>query len=286
MSDIRLTLSVFNCLVAIRINNTELSNILILVYGAMQVSGSNESAGHNDVDNNNIKLSYIITRNELNDEISICRDNGAEYFTTDIGEFIFLFEKDMTIELQIIRSDLLFIHSAVLNYKGQGLLLVAPSGTGKSTTSWAMLNSGFNYLSDELAPLDLDTMQVQAYPHALCLKAEPPVFSLPETSLYTSASIHVPVKSMPVNHHFESVKLSYIFYLEFDAELSEPLISPVSRAQATAQLFSNSLNSLAHDKGDSGMQAAMKVAAAVKNYSLKSNHLVKTCEKIRDLLES
>ncbi len=271
-----LTLSVFDCLITVRLNSSELARVLAVVYGAMLVSDADDSP----------KLSYVVSLNETNNEISICRNDVVEYFTKDIGEFIFLFEKDMTIELQKIRADLLFIHSAVLEYENQGLLIVAPSGTGKSTTSWAMLNSGFKYLSDELAPFDLNTMRVQPYPHALCLKAEPPVYKLPDECLFTSQTIHVPVKSMLDSIQFNPVKIKYVFYLEFDAGIVEPVITSISLAQASASLYSNSLNILAHDEGDKGLQAAVSVAKAVKNYTLKSNDLNKTCEKIKILMSA
>jgi len=270
-----LHLSVFNCGISVKLNCFDLSEMIKLVYGAMITS-------HAD----NTQLSYVINKNKTSNEISILREGGPEYITSDIGEFIFLFEKDMTIELQKLRSDLLFIHSAVLEYKGQGLLLVAPSGTGKSTTSWAMLNSGFNYLSDELAPINIENMQVEAYPHALCLKAVPPLFDLPDSCLHTPSTIHVAVNTMPNQAKLNSVKLNYIFYLEFDAQITNPIITPVTTAQASAQLFANSLNILAHDKGESGLEAAIEVAKKVENYSLKSNHLDKTCLFIKRLLDS
>jgi len=271
-------LSVFNCDISISINSPDLVNVFELVYGAMIV---HQAVG-------SFKLSYLITLNKSTNEISIQREGGPQYITSDIGEFIFLFEKDMTIELQKLRSDLLFIHSAVLEYKGRGMLLVAPSGTGKSTTSWAMLNSGFNYLSDELAPIDLTTRQVQPYPHALCLKAEPPLFDLPDDCLFTSQTIHVPVRSMSCKpgSQMAPVSLDFIFFLEYDAEISEPVVSSIGLAQASAKLYSNSLNALAHDNGDKGLHVAVSLAKTVQNFSLRSNHLDKTCEKIRIMLES
>ncbi len=268
-----LTLSVFNCIIEVNVSSTELSEILVLVYGAMLVPTSKQVAD----------LTYTISRNDADNEICVSRESGPQYFTKEIGEFIFFFEKDMTIELQKIRSDLVFIHSAALEYQGQGLLLVAPSGTGKSTTSWAMLNSGFNYLSDELAPIDMNTMHVEPYPHALCLKAIPPLFELPDDSLHTRCTIHVPVKSEN-SGRFESVKLQHIFYLEYDSEIKEPEIHSISTAEASAKLFINSLNILAHDKGDSGMQAAISIVRGVNSYVLKSNHLDKTCEQVKRLL--
>jgi len=269
-----LCLSIFNCTITVYVESSHLRSILKKIYGNMIIQMPEKVAD----------LEYEISLyEEPAKQIVISRKECSDLNTDDIGEFIFLFEKDMTIELQKLRSDLLFIHSAALEYKGMALLLVAPSGTGKSTTSWAMLNSGFSYLSDELAPLELNSMQVVPYPHALCLKAEPPIFKLPDDSLYTSKTIHVPVSSDVSN---SSLALSYIFYLEYDEGITEPIIKPISTAEASAKLYSNSLNILAHENGENGIQAAISVARHVKNYSLISNHLDKTCEQIKILMTS
>jgi len=47
----------------------------------------------------------------------------------------------LTIELQKLRSDLYFLHAAVLGFKGKACLLVAPSGGGKSLTTWGVIKS-------------------------------------------------------------------------------------------------------------------------------------------------
>ena len=52
--------------------------------------------------------------------------------------------------------------------------VLGKTGAGKSTTAWGLLHHGFSYLSDELAPIDLETLEVLPYRHALCLKRRPP----------------------------------------------------------------------------------------------------------------
>lgn len=272
-----ISFSILNCIINVTTESVYLRSTLLKVYGSMEVSPVAKNAS----------LEYQVSiTDDVKPLMTIARDGCSDLVASDIGEFIFFFEKDMTIELQRIRSDLLFIHSAALEYMGQGLLIVAPSGTGKSTTSWAMVNSGFRYLSDELAPINIQSMQVEAYPHALCLKAVPPIFELPDSCLHTAHTIHVPVNSIEDGAHLKSVKLKYIFYLEFDAEIIEPVIEPITAAEASAQLYTNSLNILAHDIGDNGLSAAISVAKKVDNYSLKSNHLDKTCEQIKLLMKA
>ena len=266
--------SIFKCIVVVNCASSDLRDVLLKIFGAMQVTDPSKSA---DII---FHIKYSATDSN---QIIISREGGSDLSTNDIGEFIFLFEKDMTIELQKIRPDLLFIHSAALEYKGKALLLVAPSGTGKSTTSWAMINSGFNYLSDELAPIDITTMSIHPYQHALCLKAKPPVFELPENTLFTSQTIHVPCDSL---HLAELTTIKAVFYLEYAADINEPEIIPINTAESAANLFANSLNILAHGENDSGLGIAIKVASQLNSYKLKSNDLEKTCKEVKLLMNS
>ena len=200
---------------------------------------------------------------------------------SDDGEFLFLFEKDMTIELQKIRRDLYFIHSAALEFSGKAFLLVAPSGGGKSTTTWGLLHYGFGYLSDELAPVRLDSMEVQPYPHAICLKKKPPKpYFLPDHTLYTSRTMHVPAKFLPGEIGRGPTPLVAIFFLRQSPESSAPTIEPITKAEAAARLFANALNALAH-KGE-GLDGVIKIARNTLCFELTIGDLAATCELVKN----
>ena len=156
---------------------------------------------------------YEVGANPTGSSFYISRTGQETLHAADEGEFMFLFEKDMGIELQLHRKDLYFVHSAVLEIGDKALMIVAPSGTGKSTTSWALLHHGFRYLSDELAPINLDSMTVLPFPHALNLKKEPPApYVLPETTIRTTATLHVPVNSLPAETADGPANLAAIFF--------------------------------------------------------------------------
>ena len=166
---------------------------------------------------------------------------------SDDGNFLFRMEKEITIEVQKLRPDLYFLHAAVLDYNGLGVMLVANSGGGKSTTTWALCHHGFRYLSDELAPIDLKTLEVFPYSHALSLSVIHPVptaFRMkPSGPLAPFTSRFRPclgqVKVFPTC-------LGAIFFVSYRPDLKSPRATPISRTEAAARLFANALNPLAH----------------------------------------
>jgi hypothetical protein len=226
------------------------------------------------------QITYRITREEVSEEFSIARNGARPEFARDDGDFLYLFEKDMIIETQKRRSDLYFVHSAVVELDGHALALVAPSGHGKSTTTWGLLHHGLGYLSDELAPIDLTTMRVHPFPHALCLKAAPPDgYPLPKKTIYTSCTAHVPSECLRCEATTDGMPLEAIFFLRFIGETSEPVVQPLGKTEATVRLFANALNPLAHPAD--GLDGAIEIVSKVRCFELLSSSLRPTCELIK-----
>jgi len=226
------------------------------------------------------QISYRITRQGTGEGRLIARNGAYPEFARDDGDFLYMFEKDMTIETQKLRSDLYFVHAAVLELDGRALALVAPSGYGKSTTAWGLLHHGFKYLSDELAPVHLTAMQVHPFPHALCLKTVPPnEYPLPEETIFTTRTAHVPTQFLPCQTTMDSLPLEAIFFVRFVGEISEPVLKPMGRGEAAARLFTNALNPLAHSA--EGLDGAIEIASRTRCFELLSSTLKPTCELIR-----
>lgn len=73
--------------------------------------------------------------------------------------------KDMLIygALFLLRGRRLFgLHASAIARGGEGLLLVAESGSGKSTTTYALVRSGWSYLADDAVLLQADRQHVKA----------------------------------------------------------------------------------------------------------------------------
>jgi hypothetical protein len=261
-------LSVFGCDIRIDCMDRQAESLLNSNYGWFRRSITGA------------QITYQIIRERRSDGLLVARNGALPELARDDGDFLYLFEKDITIETQKLRPDLYFVHAAVLELNGQALALVAPSGYGKSTTTWGLLHNGFNYLSDELAPVDLAIMRVHPFPHALCLKAIPPHgYPLPEQTIYTTHTVHVPAESLPCGPRVEMMPLHSIFFVRFIGDTSEPVLKHLGKAEAAVRLFTNALNPLAHPA--QGLDGAIEIVSNVQCFELLSSKLQATCEVIK-----
>ena len=268
-----LFLHILGCDVRIECRDPDAVDLLIANYGQMQVDQSLSA-----------DLEYTVSRHRKKSGFRIARRDGEPLAARDDGDFLFLFEKDLTIELQKLRRDLYFVHAAALAFSGRAFLLVAASGNGKSTTTWALLHHGFRYLSDELGPLNLEHLEVQPYPHALCLKKEPPwPYSLPDETLRTASTLHIPTARLPNVAISKPLPLTALFFLEYRPGLNSPGVYQLSKAEAAARFFTHALNPLAH--AEDGLAGAAAVAQNVPSFCLDSGDLSLTCGLIKKTLE-
>lgn len=250
-----------------------LHDVLIAAFGAM-VSRAPEAA---------VDLEYSVHGSGLDAPFSIVRRGCAAMEGCGPSDFLYLLEKDLTIELQKRRAGLFFLHAAALDWQGEVCLLAGDSGRGKSTTTWGLLHRGFAYLSDELSPIDLDSLEVSTYPHALCLKQPPPAYPLPPEALHLGRTIHVPAWALPAETVTGSRPLGAVFVLEYRRELAEPRLFPLTPAEASARLYATALNALSH--ANHGLEAVVKIAEAVPCFAVWTADLPATCALIRDAAE-
>jgi len=226
-------------------------------------------------------LRYDLKVDKDFNHFEVVRNGSFSLQSTDTGLFLYHLEKDITVEIQHLCKNLFFMHGAVLEKNGELLLLTGRSGAGKSTTTWGLLNNGFNYLSDELAPINLETMNASPYPHAVCLKSHPPLYPLPDGILKTNRTMHVPVELLPSKAHLESFPLTRVIIVEFSSDNKKPVLTQLSQAEACINIYTNGLNQLSHD--NDGLAAASQIASNCDCYTLAAAKLDETCELIKTL---
>jgi hypothetical protein len=248
-----------------------LRSLLLTHYGRMRASPAGPT------------LAYRAGRVDDGSGYFYAPDGGPPNRVADSAALLNHFDGDVTIALERARPDLYFLHAAALVFDGAVTLLVAPSGGGKSISSWALTHHGFAYLSDELAPIDLRSVTVHAYTRALCLKRRPPdEYPLPPDAVFTSRTIHVPVDALPGGTADAPGPVRAMFFLHYRPDLPQGSLHRVTAGEAAARLYPNALNPLAHP--GEGLQGALRVATTAAAYRLVTPDLGTTCRLIRSAL--
>lgn len=189
-----------------------------------------------------------------------------------LADLIYVVEKTLTIELQRHRPELFFLHAAVVSAKGRCVVIAGESGAGKSTLCWDLCNAGFKYLSDELAPVNLDTMQVEAYPHAICLKRiTEHMPALPGETIRTGSTMHIPVEAIPGGFERTPSDIDAIIFLKHSDGDTVPRLAEMAKSEAAARFYANGLNQLAHERD--GLKAAARLAATGSCFTLARGNL-------------
>ncbi len=211
-------------------------------------------------------------------------DGGAPITLGDADRLLFHLDKDITLALQHLRPDLFFLHAAAVAWNGRVAVLAASPGTGKSTLALAALNDGFEYLSDELSPIDLTRLTVAPYPRALCLKAPPPPpYFLPQGTHVHGRRFHVPVAALPGPARIDDLPIgAFLFLRRLAPQDGVPV--PMTPASAVAWLMANALNALAHPAD--GLDAAVALSGSIAAFELDISDSRLATTALRTILES
>ena len=203
----------------------------------------------------------------------------------DSYDLIYEFEKDMTARIQLLRAELFFIHGAALSVDERCVVVSGESGIGKSSLAWFMSHNGFDYLSDELAPIDPNILQVEPYPHALCLKNKPlSEPALPTSTYYTEVTLHVPAYELPTRALDRPCALSFLVFIEGSLNGRDLLMCPIGSAESAARLYSNGLNQLSHQCD--GLPVVAGIAGGVPSYRMSGGTVEERAQAIRDLFDA
>lgn len=269
-----LSLRVFDC--SIRVNCYD--------EASLELIDTCYSAFRDDAMEGDVALDYTIVPTKEGAQW-LLRIGEEEIVCESEADLLYDFEKDMTIRAQELRADLFFMHAAAVYRDGKCIIIAGASGSGKSTLCWTLCNSGFTYLSDELAPIQLAGMRVVPYPHALCLKSRPESGAdLPKSTIDTLTTLHVPTESLPKPPMESLATLSAMIFIVFDGARDYASIGEISRGEAAARLYSNALNQLAHEAD--GLPAARHIAESAPAFALRTGTVKETARIIGDLVDS
>ncbi len=268
-----LHLKLFDITVAVECSSKQICDILAVGFSAFFF-----------VESGAPKLRYMISGDSDNGFV-IVREGVKPFNAENTYQLLYYFEKDLTIELEHLRKDLFFVHGAAIVLDGKAILISAPSGSGKSTITWALLHHGFDYLSDELAPIELDSLNIEPFPHALNQKNHPPEpYPLPAQTYQTDCTLHVPIEALPCHVVHTPTPLAAMFYVKYNRDASAPSVTPLSVSEGCMNLFANGLNQLQHE--NKGLSTATNIAQRVPSFSVETADLEQSARMLQQFVSA
>jgi hypothetical protein len=259
-------LEVCGARIAVGSTNAEATTLLLTNYAKMRQSSLSA------------EINYTVGKSAVPRRFFLTKNDGKCIRAKHTGELLYLFDSDLMGELQRVRRDLFFVHAAALEYNGKACMLLAPPKSGKSVTALGLLQHGFGYLSDELAPLDLVALKVYPYPRALWLRPGAPGPRLPKTTLRTDWMLCV---SSPTAIPSKHPSIGAIIFLQHIPGANRPSTRVVGQAEAAARILAATLNPSAHE--ENGLVAAAKIASHVPSVEVSTAGLAETCLLIKEI---
>jgi hypothetical protein len=227
-------------------------------------------------------ISHRVERAAAPQAYSVHTAGGSTTAFADAGDLLFYLDKALTLALQRQRADLYFVHAAAVARGDWVGVLPAPPHTGKSTLTLALLERGFVYLSDELAPIDADRLLVHPYAHAVCLKSHPPEpVRMPAGAVRMGTRFHVPCEVFAGGIADGPRPLSAFIFLRRSSQASAPALRRIGAAAGAARLMANALNALAHPNG--GLDVAASLAQRAPCFEVDTHDLAAACARIEEI---
>lgn len=145
----------------------------------------------------------------------------------------------------------LLVHAGVVSLDGRAVLIPGEPDAGKSTLTAALVQHGFDYLSDEAARIDLRTGLVAPFPRCLALDATSldllgldvatagfDVSAFPEVR---QLGAHVPPERLRRRPHGDPARPALVAFPQV-SRAAQPGVTPVGRGSALSRLVGESLN--------------------------------------------
>ena len=207
------------------------------------------------------------------------------------GELLPHLEWGITWRFVIGCTDYVQVHAASMSRDGRGVVVAGDSGAGKSTLAAALLARGWDYLCDEFALINPETLELHPYPKALCIKA----------GSFEAVS-RLGLRFSRDRHYVKSIKgkVGYISLSETDTRIAAPCpirvvlfptytgagtprLRPMTRAAAAFHLAGQTLNR--DTIGHRVLPVLGQVTRNARCFALDSCRLDETCDLIESVID-
>ncbi|MCH8745771.1 MAG: hypothetical protein IIB31_09005 [Chloroflexi bacterium] len=185
----------------------------------------------------------------------------------------------------------LLLHSGSVAKDGAGIVIPGESGSGKSSLTLALLESGYEYFSDEIAVVDSQSGELRSFPKPVSIKNRsnfPNLFGPenlwfgPESDVQDSVW-YVHPEDLGAVVADKPVPIRYIIFPTRCAP-SDAALRPLTAGQALTQLVANSIN--LPNLGSKGFHLIAELVNQAQSFSLKSADLAASVSLVNGLLEN
>jgi len=214
-------------------------------------------------------------------------------FATGEQEVLPNLEWALNWHIALYHTQYLQIHASLVKLDGKTILFPASPGSGKTTLSAGLVIRGADYFSDEFALIDPKTLLVYPYPKAFCVKEG----SIPILQNFCPGlnfdSRWIKKRKGPVafldpwlireNPVATPGQIDYIVFPNYSPQ-AQPLLTPISKAEAAFNLNKHSLNFL--NFRERGIEILAKLVESADCYRLQAGELGPTCELMSQLVRN
>jgi hypothetical protein len=151
-------------------------------------------------------------------------------------------KEEILLQFMRARPDLLWIHAGAVERNGRALLIAAASGQGKSTLTTLLLDYGWKLMSDDVAPVRMDTDEVLPFYQSPLRRLDPGrEVTGEEVSALERESIEVPGRLLRRN----PAQVGAIVFPMFTHGVSAALTN-LKRGDGALELLRNARNFADH----------------------------------------
>jgi hypothetical protein len=176
------------------------------------------------------------------------------------------------------RPDRLTVHAGAVTLGRRGLVLPAPSRSGKSTLTAALVASGCDYLSDEAVSIDFSSLLMEPYRKPLSLSPRSQN-ALGYWDTAEGPAEMVPASDLRPDPWGEAAAPGMLVYPSYGIGQATTIV-PISRAEALIELANNSFNFVEH--GGEWLPGLLRIVMACSCWRLVTADAREAVEAIFD----
>ena len=184
--------------------------------------------------------------------------------------------------------DKMLFHGGAVERDGEVVAVLGVSGQGKSTLTAALVQRGWNYLSDELVIVDPATYDVHPYPKALDLNEESVALldSVRPISTFATGKVQVSPESLGTTSNGGRLVLLVMLAVADEDDPGDPTAAVTSLApiESLQQLMMNTFRETM--ALPDALERQARLCTTVPSFALARTSLDRSCALIEQTLRS